>query len=113
MEVMNLYSATVGTLKRFATRHWPPRIKRTYVFILVPFDFSQKNGHAKKAEVAQHLLENRTDSGGARSGAIAGLTAFDRLQIRFLGESTNGRELNGEPKLNFDLMWTWFLSNPL
>jgi hypothetical protein len=52
MEVMNLYSATMDTFRRFATRHRHPRIaeKRTYVFILVPFDFS-KDGSAKKAEV--------------------------------------------------------------
>jgi hypothetical protein len=112
MEVMNLYSATMDTFRRFAARHRRPRIKRTYVFILVPFDYS-RNGSAKKAEVGQHLLDNHADSDNARRGAITGLTAFNRPQIRALGESTNGRELNDEPKLNFDLMWTWFLPNPL
>jgi hypothetical protein len=113
MEVMNLYSATMDTFRRFATRHRRPRIaeKRTYVFILVPFDFS-KDGSAKKAEVAIHLFDNHIDS-GARSYTMAGLTAVDHDQIRASAGSTNGRDVNDGPKLNFDLMWTWFLPNPL
>jgi hypothetical protein len=113
MEVMNLYSATMDTFRRFATRHRHPRIveKRTYVFILVPFDFS-KDGSAKKAEVAAHLFDNHIDS-GARRETITGLTALDRPQIGASAGSTNGRDVNHEPKLNFDLMWTWFLPNPL
>jgi hypothetical protein len=80
---MNLYSATINTLGRFARRHRRPRIaeRRTYVFILVPFAFS-KNGRAKKAVAATHLLDNHIDSGGARSDTIAGFTAVDRPQIR-------------------------------
>lgn len=114
MEVMNLYSATIGTLKRFATRHRRPRIaeKRTYVFIVVPFDFS-KNGRAKKAQVATHLLDNHIDSGGTRSDAIAGLAAVDRTQIRASTERTDEEDVNDEAELNFDLMWTWFLPNPV
>ena len=48
-------------VRQFVVPPWHPRIveRKTYVFILVPFDF--KNGHAKKADVAQHVLANHID----------------------------------------------------
>jgi hypothetical protein len=87
---MNLYSATINTLGRFARRHRRPRIaeRRTYIFLPVPLDFS-KNGRAKKAVVATHLLDNHIDSVGARSDTIAGFTAVDCPQIRASSERTD------------------------
>lgn len=114
MKLVNLYSATIGTLRRFAPWHRTPRLaeKRTYVFILVPFDFS-KNGHAKKAEVAQHLLDNPTDSDGARSFTLARPPTIGRTEIRGASKITGDGGVSEEPQLDFRLMWTWFLPNPL
>jgi hypothetical protein len=89
MEVMNIYSATINTLGRVARRHRRPRIaeRRTYAFILVPFDFS-KNGRAKKAVVATHLLDNHIDSGGARSEPSPG-SPLSIVLIRASSEKTD------------------------
>jgi hypothetical protein len=59
------------------------------------------------------LLDNHADSDGARRGAITGLTAFDRHQIPASSERIDEEDVNDEPKRNFDLLWTWFLPNPL
>jgi len=73
---LNVRLLLMDAIRRFAARRQSPRVieRRTYVFILVPFDF-RANGHARKTELEQ--------------------------------------DLNNAPGLNHDLMWTWFLPNPL
>jgi hypothetical protein len=111
---MNLYSATVETIRRFAARRRLPCVieKRTYVFILVPFDF-RGNGDAKRTEVGRNLIYKRSDFGAAQDDTEAGLAAVDCTHSRVSGKTTGHRNLDNEPQLNFDLMWTWFLPNPL
>jgi hypothetical protein len=111
---MNLCSATIETLRQFAARRRSQPIveKRTYVFILVPFGLNG-NGRAKKAEVAQNLIDNGSDPHGARNDALSTLTALDCTQLRTPSKTTGVREVNDESELNYDLMWTWFLPNPL
>jgi hypothetical protein len=111
---MKLYSATIDTFRRFKARRQSPRTveRRTYVFILVPFGFN-RNGSAKKAEVAQNFIDNGSDPDGAPNDALSTLTALDRNKLRRPGKTTSVREVNDESELNYDLMWTWFLPNPL
>jgi hypothetical protein len=103
-KAMNFYSATIHRFRRLAARRRAPRTveKRTYVFILVPFDF-QGNGHAQKAEAAQLLIENITRVDRARPETPPVIPAVDRV----------GSDVPDELQLNYDLMWTWFLPNPL
>lgn len=111
---MNLYSAAIDTLRRFAAHHRAPRIvkKRTYVFVLVPFDFS-KNGRAKKAEVAQGLISGHSDFDRAANYTLAAPPALGRGEIRRATKTTGEQDVDNEPQLDFRLMWTWFLPNPL
>ena len=107
---MNIHSAMIDKIRRLGARHQRPRIveKRTYVLFIVPFDFS-KNGRAKKSETAQVLLGNHTDSDSARSYALA----LARTEIRGVTKTTGEADVDDEPQLDFRLMWTWFLPNPL
>ncbi len=109
---MNLYSAAVDRLTGFAARHRAPRVveKRTYVFFLVPFDFS-KNGSAKKAEVAQGLINGYSDFARATNYTLA--APLGRGEIRGATKTTGEGDVDDEPQLDFRLMWTWFLPNPL
>ena len=61
----------MGAIRRFAARRQSPRVaeRRTYVFILVPFDF-RANGHARKTELEQDLIDN------SRTPMTHGLTAL-------------------------------------
>jgi hypothetical protein len=108
---MNIRLALIDAVKRFAARCQSPRAveKRTYVFILVPFNFCG-NGHAKKSELEQDLIDNGSRGGGAWTGALfSTLTALDRAAPGAVPDE----DLNNPPRLNHDLMWTWFLPNPL
>jgi hypothetical protein len=109
---MNLYSAAVDKLTGFAARHLAPRVveKRTYVFFLVPFDFS-KNGSAKKAEVVQGLINGYGDFAQAANYTLA--APLGRGEIRGATKTTTEVDVADEPELDFRLMWTWFLPNPL
>jgi hypothetical protein len=106
---MNFYSATIDRVRRLAARRRQRRVieKRTYVFILVPFDF-RRNSHAKRAEVAQNLIDGHSVD-GTRNGTNRELTVIDCTKT---SEPTGEQTLN-DNQLNFDLMWTWFLPNPL
>jgi hypothetical protein len=111
---MNFYSATFEAFKRFAAHRRSLRTveTRTYVFILVPFEFDG-NGRAARAEVAQNLIDNDRRSHGARNHTLATLTTVDCTETPALTKTTGVRNLNGEAELNYELMWTWFLPNPL
>ena len=111
---MNLYSVTIDALRRFAARHRAPRVveKRTYVFILVPFNFS-KNGNAKKAVVAHGFIDNHACGDRPKSDLVAPLPTVDRIEILGAGQSSDARDVDDEPELDFRMMWTWFLPNPL
>ena len=111
---MNLYSAAIDTLRGFAARRQRPRIvkKRTYVFFLVPFDFS-KNGSAKKAEVAQGSNNGHSNFDRAANYTLAAPPALSRGEIRGATKTTGEADVDDEPQLDFRLMWTWFLPNPL
>jgi hypothetical protein len=108
---MNIRLALTDAIRRFAARRQSPRVveKTTYVFMLVPFDF-RGNGHAKKTEVREDRISNGSYGGGARTDDV-----FSPLDALGCGGSrtTAERELNNAPGLNHDLMWTWFLPNPL
>jgi hypothetical protein len=111
---MNLYSVAIDTLRGFAPRHRAPRVveKRIYVFFLVPFDFC-KNGSATKAEVAQGLINDHSDFDRAVNYTLAAPHAIGRAEIRGATETTGEGDVDDEPQLDFRLMWTWFLPNPL
>jgi len=111
---MNLYSVAIDAVRRFAARHRAPRVvkQRTYVFILVPFDFS-KNGNAKKAVVAQDLINGHGDFDRVANYTPRAPRALVRGEIGSATETTPDGNVNNEPQLDFRLMWTWFLPNPL
>ena len=106
---MNFYSATFETFRWFAARRRSSRTveRRTYVFILVPFHFNG-NGRARPAEIAHSLIDD-----GSNNDAFSTLTALDCIEICPQTKTTGVREVNGEAELNYNLMWTWFLPNPL
>ena len=98
-------------IRRFAARRQSQRVveRRTYVFILVPFDF-RANGHARKTELEQDLIDNSRHADDLRTnGLFSTLAALNRGAFRKTAE----RDLNNALGLNHDLMWTWFLPNPL
>lgn len=110
---MNLYSVGIDTLRRFAARHRAPRVvkQRTYVFFLVPFDFS-KNNDARKAEVAEGLINGHGDFDRAANYTPRAALAFGRGEICCPTETISDGNVDDEPQLDYRLMWTWFLPNP-
>ena len=104
---MNFYSVTVDTFRRLAQRRRAARSinKSTYVFILVPTDVSG-NGHAKRAEVIQPLIDNAARFGSVRSEGVPA-RPIDHTDNCVLDDGSD------DPQLNYDLMWTMFLPNPL
>ena len=109
--LMNIPLALTDAIRRFVGRRRSPRVveRRTYVFILVPFDF-RANGHARKTELEQDLIDNSRHADDPRTnGLFSTLAALNRAASRTTAE----RDLNNAPGLNHDLMWTWFLPNPL
>ena len=107
---MNVRSALMNMIRRFATRRKSQRLveKRTYVFILVPFDF-RGNGRARKAELDRDLIDNGNHADGTRTNTFSTIIALDSSAAKTAAE----RDLNNAPGLDHDLMWTWFLPNPL
>ena len=91
-------------IRRFAARRQSQRVveRRTYVFILVPFDF-RANGHAGKTELEQDLIDSsrHADDPGT-NGLFSTLAALNRAAFKTTAE----RDLNNAPGLNHDLMWT-------
>jgi hypothetical protein len=105
---MNIPLALIDAIRRL---RGPLRAteKRTYVFILVPFDF-RGNGRARSAQLEQYLIDNSRHADNPRTNALSStLAGLDRAASR----TTTERDLNNPQKLNHDLMWTWFLPNPL
>jgi hypothetical protein len=110
-DFLNIRLLLMDAIRRFAARRQSPRAveRRTYVFILVPFDF-RANGHARKTELEQDLIDNGRHADGARTdGVFSTLAALNRAAFRTTAE----RDLNNAPGLNHDLMRAWFLPNPL
>jgi len=108
---MNLPLALMDAIRRFAAGRVSPRMveKRTYVFILVPFNF-HGNGRVRKAPVTQDSIGNGSRADGTRTDALfSTVTAFDRASSR----TTPELDLSDHRELNCNLMWTWFLPNPL
>ena len=110
-DFLNIRLLLMDAIRRFAARRQSLRVveRRTYVFILVPFDF-RANGHARKTELEQDLIDNsrHADDPGT-NGLFSTLAALNRAASRTTAE----RDPNNAPELNHDLMWTWFLPNPL
>ena len=109
-DFLNIRLLLMDAIRRFAARRQSPRVveRRTYVFILVPFDF-RANGHARKTELEQDLIDNSRRADCPRTnGLFSTLAALNRAASR-----TAERDLNNALGLNHDLMWTWFLPNPL
>jgi hypothetical protein len=111
---MNLYSVAMDTLRGFAARHRAAHAveKRTYIFVLVPFDFS-RNGNAKRAEITQDLIKDHSDFERAANYKPHALRALGRGAILAATKTTTEMDVADEPELDFRLMWTWFLPNPL
>jgi hypothetical protein len=109
---MNIPLPLIDAIKRFpARRGSSSRVveKTTCVFLLVPLDF-RGNSHAKKSELEQDLIGNGIRAGGALAGSLfSTLTALDRAAPGAVLDE----DLNNASGLNYDLMWTWFLRNPL
>jgi hypothetical protein len=107
---LNIRLLLMDAIRRLAARHQSPRVvqRRTYVFILVPFDF-RANGHARKTELEQDLIDNSRHADDPQTnGLFSTLAALDRAAFRTTAE----RDLNNAPGLSHDLMWTWFRPNP-
>jgi len=110
---MNLYSVAIDTLRGFAARQAARLVKRrTYVFVLVPFDFSKKK-KKKRAEMTQDLVKDHSDSQCAANYKPLVLRAIGRGAILAATNTTTEMDVANEPELDFRLMWTWFLPNPL
>ena len=110
-DFLNIRLLLMDAIRRFAARRQSPRVveRRTYVFILVPFDF-RANGHVRKTELEQDLIDNSRHADDPwTNGLFSTLASLDRGASRTTAE----RDLNNAPGLNHDLMWTWFLPNPL
>ena len=108
---MNIRLALMDAIRRFAARRGSVRVveKKTYVFILVPFNF-RGNGHARKAHMTQGLVANGSRADATRADApFSTIAALDRVSSR----TTSKLGLSDDRELNHDLMWTWFLPNPL
>lgn len=108
---MNIPLALMDAIRRFAAGRGSVRVveKKTYVFILVPFNF-RGNGHARKTEVEQDLTGNGSHASGTRADALfSTIPALDHPSSR----TTFEPDLGDDRKLNYQLMWTWFLPNPL
>jgi hypothetical protein len=57
-DFLNIRLLLMDAIRRFAARCQSRVVeRRTYVFILVPFDF-RANGHARKTELEQDLIDN-------------------------------------------------------
>ena len=109
-DFLNIRLLLMDAIRRFAARRQSQRVveRRTYVFILVPFDF-RANGHVRKTELEQDLIDNSRRADCPRTnGLFSTLAALNRAASR-----TAERDLNNALGLNHDLMWTWFLPNPL
>jgi hypothetical protein len=62
-----------------------------------------------KTELEQDLIDNSRQADDPRTnGLFSTLAALNRAASR-----TAERDLNNALRLNHDLMWTWFLPNPL
>jgi len=110
-DFLNIRLLLMDAIRRFAARRQSPRVieRRTYVFILVPFDF-RANGHARETELEQDLIDNSRHTDDPRTnGLFSTLAVLNRAASRTTAE----RDLKNAPGLNRDLMWTWFLPNPL
>jgi hypothetical protein len=106
---MSIRLALMDMIRRFvAPRGSPYLVEKTYVFILVPFDF-RGNGHAKKAEVTQNSISNDSQANSRRTATFSAIIAPESAPAI----TTPERHLKDEPEPNYDLMWTWFLPNPL
>src|SRR5689334_16652185 len=99
---MNISLALMDAIRRFAARRGLPRVveKRTYVFILVPFNF-RGNSHATSAELEQRLIDISGSADDSRTNAL-----FSTL-VPAGSSTTAERDLNNPPELNYELMWTW------
>ena len=108
---MNIPLALKDAITRFAVRRGLLRVveKRTYVLILVPFSLCG-NDHARSAELEQHLIDNSAHA--AHSWTNARFPTFGALN-RAGSRTTAERDLNNPSEINHNLMWTWFLANPL
>lgn len=110
---MNLYSVAIDTLRGLAARRAARGVKRrTYVFVLVPFDFFN-NGNAKRAEIIRDLVKDHSDFERAANYKPLALRAIGRGAILAATKTTTEMDVTNEPELDFRLMWTWFLPNPL
>jgi hypothetical protein len=68
---MNISLALIDAIRRFAARRGLLRVveKRTYVFILVPFNF-RGNSHATSAELEQRLIDISGSADESRTNAL-------------------------------------------
>jgi hypothetical protein len=110
-DFLNIRLLPMDAITRFAACRQSPRVveRRTYVFIPVPFDF-HANGHTRKTELKQDLIDNSRHADAPRTnGLFSTLAALNRAA----SGTTAERDLNNGAGLNHDLMWTWFLPNPL
>ena len=108
---MNIHLALMDVIRRFTAGRKSPHVieKRTYVFILVPFNF-RGNGHARKAHITRDLTGNGSHADRTGTDALfSSVTAFDRASSSMTSEP----DLSDDRELNHNLMWTWFLRNPL
>ena len=110
-DFLNIRLLLMDPIRRFAARRGSPRVveKRTYVFILVPFSF-RGNGHDRKARIIRDLIGNGSHADGTRTDTfLSTVAARDHASSRMTSEP----DLSDNRELNYDLMWTWFLPNPL
>jgi hypothetical protein len=96
-DFLNIRLLLMDAIRRFAARRQSLRVveRRTYVFILVPFDF-RANGHARKTELEQDLIDNSRHTDDPRTnGFFSTLAALNCAASRTTAE----RDLNNAPDL--------------
>jgi hypothetical protein len=110
--IRSISSATIHKFRQFVARHQRLRgvDRKTYVFILVPFDLSEF-GWVKRAEVAQPLINGHNGSDVERHEF--GLSLPQRLRVEVIDSRLEARNADpdDEAELDFSLMRTWFLPN--
>src|SRR5215470_14052244 len=108
---MNIPLPRMDVIRRFTANRGSPRIveKKNLRVILVPFNF-RGNGHARRAHIARDLTGNGSHADRTRTDALLStVAALDRASSSMTPEP----DLSDDRELNHNLMWTWFLRNPL
>ena len=100
-DFLNIRLFLMDAIRRFAARRQSPRVveRRTYVFILVPFDF-RANGNARKTELEQDLIDNSRHADDPRTnGLFPNRRTFLHASLAFRDRCGSIKKPSGCPPL--------------